>query len=77
MELSLGVKVHSCWLDLEGNRAMSLAVRVPKPLNRNYLLGNTETLCFNYAGNVSSDSMMIFFFSLCVSSGKDEEDMTA
>lgn len=45
MELSLGVKVHSRRPDLEGNRAMSLpAVRVPKPLNRNYLLGNMETL---------------------------------
>lgn len=44
MVLSPRVKVHSSGLDLEGNRAMSPAVRVPKPLNRNCLLGNMETL---------------------------------
>lgn len=43
-ELSLRVKVHCRGLDLEGNGEMSLAVRVLKPLNRNYLLGNTEAL---------------------------------
>lgn len=40
MELSLRVKVYSCRLGLEGNRAISLAVRIPKSLNRNLLLGN-------------------------------------
>lgn len=44
MELSLRVKVYSCRLGLEGSRAMSLAVRVPRPLNRNFLLGNIEAL---------------------------------
>lgn len=42
MELSLRAKVCSCRPDLEGSRAMSLAVRFPRPLNRNYLLGNME-----------------------------------
>lgn len=50
MELSLRVKGRSRRLGLGGNRTMSLAVRIPKLLNRNYLLGNMEILLVTMQG---------------------------
>lgn len=67
MALSLGVKVYSCRLGLEGNRAIPLAVRIPKAPNRNFLLGDIVALSSTVLQDtVNTGSLIIFFFFLFV-----------